>query len=43
MRTIEERAKEYARMTESDHPHIVAHDYASGAIEELNRIYKQLE
>ena len=34
MRTIEERAQDYARMTESDRPQIVAHDYASGAIEE---------
>ena len=34
MRTIEERAQDYARMTESDHPEIVAHDYASGAREE---------
>lgn len=34
MITIEQRAKDYARMTESDHPQIVAHDYASGAIEE---------
>ena len=34
MKTIEQRAKDYARMVETDHPDIVAHDYETGAKEE---------
>lgn len=32
--TIEERARDYAKMVETDYPAIVAHDYESGAREE---------
>ena len=34
MKTIKERAEDYARMVETDCPKIVAHDYETGATEE---------
>lgn len=34
VQTIEERARDYARMVNAENPEIVAHDYATGAKEE---------